>query len=440
VGRGIRHAVEGRGIPRHHNDHKFRNLGRRLMNIAYRVAKVAALLFMTVALAVFVSCNLAGDQGGEGATGKDGSQGPAGKDGSQGPAAPAAPIPLTGRTVLALLDSQNAGDGEDEVKEIVIDLVADGYFHGGKADFTFTVVPDDETNWETFDIDDDTNKLKLKLDPPGGGYQSVHYMDGFFVTVTAIDANREKATSTVTVKPNRAPSLVDANSDSDGVLQSPNDAYVIGIMPGEIDADTGTDGMQPRTDGAASCSMFNECELELFQDDGDYTITVTSDEKGKYSWDADQGMLTLTGLAPTWDEEADPAAADAPVMVKVKAEDGDGLSLEVSFMLSVNAPPTLSENAEALVKSVEITVGTEPTSLITAEGAALLFKDVEDDTVVASFGSSNDSVVTITAAGVMAPVSRGTATITITGTTGMEDDDEGGLGQKETLDIAVQVN
>ena len=420
------------------------------MNIAYRVAKVAALLFMTVALAVFVSCNLAGDQGGEGATGKDGSQGPAGKDGSQGPAAPAAPIPLTGRTVLALLDSQNAGDGEDEVKEFVIDLVADGYFHGGKADYTFMVdTGEGADDWETSEIDEDTNKLKLKLDPPSGGYQGDGpYTDGFSVTVTAIDANREKAISIVTVKPNRAPSLASGVGDTvtDGVrmLDDPNDAYVIGIMPGEIDADTGTDGMQSRTDGAASCSMFNECELELFQDDGDYTITVTSDEKGKYSWDADQDMLTLTGLAPTWDEEADPAAADAPVMVKVKAEDGDGLSLEVSFMLSVNAPPTLSENAGEVSRNRDFTLGATgvtPT-IITVEAARALFEDIEGDTVLPTFTSSNDSVVTIVAAtGVIELVSEGSSTITITGTTGAEGSpDDDGLGQKETFDIAVNVN
>ena len=63
---------------------------------------------------------------------------------------------------------------------------------------------------------------------------------------------------------------------------------------------------------SAACSMFNECVLTLFQYEGDFDISVTPDDVDtKFSWDAEDGELTLTGLESTWDADAT-NAADEP--------------------------------------------------------------------------------------------------------------------------------
>ena len=227
-------------------------------------------------------------------------------------------------------------------------------------------------------------------------------------------------------------------------LQIPNDEYVIGTMTGEIDTDTGTDDNQPRTDGAASCTMFNMCELTLFSDDGDskFDVSITSATGGKYSWSVEDGKITLTGLASTWDEDADPAAEDDPVEVDVMAVDEGGLSLKVTFMLSVNAPPTLSDRVSDVDTTVTFKIGQPEAerTLITETAADALFKDLEGDTVDATFSSSNESIVTITTAGLVTPVSRGRATITVTGTTGTQGTpDTDGLGQSAKLDYSITI-
>ena len=119
----------------------------------------------------------------------------------------------------------------------------------------------------TGSIDEETNMLNVELvattqwDP--------HYMSGFTIHLKATDANQESATSSVTIKPNRAPTLDDITPDEDGSLPVPNDAYVLGTMAGDIDIDANMDENQPRPDGAASCTTFNSCELTLFEDDGE---------------------------------------------------------------------------------------------------------------------------------------------------------------------------
>jgi hypothetical protein len=162
---------------------------------------------------------------------------------------------------------------------------------------------------------------------------------------------------------------------------------------------------------------------------------------GKYSWSAEDGKLTLTGLASTWDEDADPAADD-PVEVDVMAMDEGGLSLEVTFMLSVNAPPTLSDAAADVARSVEFTLGaTTGNVLINQAGAVALFDDPENDTVVAAFESSNTAIITVdAAAGTVTPVSRGTTKITVTGTTGVQGTPhDDGLGQSAKIEYTVTV-
>jgi len=354
---------------------------------------------------------------------------------------------LTGRTGPVVLDSLNAGDDEDEATEHMIDLMEAGYFHGGAEPFMFEITGVTDSDGTTaIDVTDETaddltaeidnGMLKVKL-VGTTTFTDDDYVTGYTIALKAVDANSELAVSSVIIKPNRAPVLVTGVTASDGDLVDPNDAYVIGTMSGEVDGDT-AEGIQPRVDGAASCSMFNMCELTLFSDDGDgeIDVSVTSATDGKYSWSVKDGKLTLTGLASTWG-----TSADDPVDVDVMATDEGGLSLEVTFTLSVNAPPMLSDAAADVDTSVEFTLGaTAGLSLITQAGAVALFEDPESDTVAAAFESANTAIITVSESeGTVVPVSRGTTTITVTGTTGTQGADAGGLGQSAKLEYTVTV-
>ena len=416
--------------------------------------KFAAFISIIVSVAVlFAACaGAVGPPGKDGAAGKDGAPGATGPQGPKGEPGEPAPLPLTGRMGPVVLDSLNAGDDEDEATEHMIDLMEAGYFHGGAEPFKFEITGVTDSDGTTAidltaadppltaEIDDETNKLKIKLAYTQGTttFDAADYMTGYTVALKAVDMNSETAVSSVVIKPNRAPLLVtgvtaDATT---GALADPDNAYVIGTMSGEIDIDTTNDvDNEPRVDGAASCSMFNMCELTLFTDDeGTPEVSVTSDPKGKYSWSVKDGKLMLTGLASTYG-----ATADEPVKVDVMATDKGGLSLKVNFTLSVNAPPMLSAAADDLSKSVEFTVGqTTGLQLITADAAAALFEDPENDTPVATFSSANPAIATVTA-GTVGPVARGTTTITVTGTTGTQGTDAGGLGQSAKLEFTVTV-
>ena len=408
-----------------------------------RPMKFAAFISIILSVAVlFVACQ--GAVGPAGADGKDGKDGTDGKD-----AEPIVIIPLTGRIGPVVLDNLNAGDDMNESTEHTIDLMEAGYFNGGEGPYKFTATvsaadPDNSGDL-TASIDADTNMLKLKLTYVAGttDYDTDDvWMNGYTVALTAEDANKETATSSITIKPNQAPqTATGVTADTDGVLADPNDAYVIGIQEGEIDIDTGTADNQPRTDGAASCAMFNMCELTLFADQGDFEISVESDDDTKFSWSAKDGKLTLTGLESTWNAGATPTAAHEPVEVDVTATDGGGLKSTLTFMLSVDGPPTLADNAQGLNTMVEFTLGTTGNTLITATGAAALFEDAEQDTITASFSSSNTSVATIGATdGTVTPVSRGSATFTVRGTTGVVGTpDNDGLGQYAEIEYSITV-
>ena len=418
--------------------------------------KFAAFISIIVSVAVmFGACaGAVGPPGKDGAAGKDGATGATGPQGPKGEPGEPAPLPLTGRMGPVVLDNLKAGDDENEATEHMIDLMDAGYFHGGAGPFMYEItgVTDSDDAGTAINIADtapddltaeiDGNMLKIKLVYTAGTttYTDADYMKGYTIALKAVDSNSESAVSSVVIKPNRAPVLVSGvTADATtGDLTDPNDQYVIGTMSGEIDADDTADGIQPRTDGVASCSMFNMCEITLFSDDeGTPEVSVTSDPKGKYSWSVKDGKLMVTGLASTYG-----AAADAPVDVDVMATDAGGLSLEVTFMLSVNAPPMPSSSAAGVDKSVEFTLGSSGgvLSLITQAGAVALFEDPESDTVVATFESSNTSIITVDeSSGAVVPVSRGTTTITVTGTTGTQASDTGGLGQSAKIDFTVTV-
>ena len=422
-----------------------------------RAAKVAAFPLTALILVALIACQgpagpagAAGEPGDTGASGAPGADGAPGMDGAPGADAP---IPLTGRASAVVIDSLNAGKDMNEATEMTIDLHAAGYFNGGMGPITYKVtrILDSDgstviTIPATIGATDplamakiDEGMLKLKFNT-GHTWDDADYMMGFTIELSAEDANKESADSKLTFKPNRAPELREATPTvafgTAPVLTDPNDAYVIGILDDEIDTDDSTaDVKDPRTDGAASCATMNSCVLTLFQDDGDYMIAVTSNPGGSYAWkDEGEGKLRLTGLMRT----------DDPVEVDVTATDEDGLELKVRFTLDVNAPPTLSEDAAALTKNVETTLGTNVNLFADADAAVRAFADADGDTVAVTFMSDNEAVVEIGtgAGGVLEPQGRGTAKVYAIGTTGAVGEasgSEAGLGQYAKLAFTVTV-
>ena len=409
-----------------------------------RPMKFAAFISIIISVAVlFAAC-----QGAVGPQGEKGEKGDKG-DSAEVVEPPPAIVPLTGRIGPVLLDSLNAGEDENESTKFEIDLIADGYFNGGEGPYEFEIVGTPPEDFETAEFDEDSNTLVLKLVFAADGSTTFDgsfvptepndYRDGFTVALSATDANGETAESSVTVKPNRAPSNADGVTDTSGVVGDSNGEILVGIQDGEIDGAT-TEGIQPRVASALSCEKFNECVLTLFRDDGDIELSVESDDDTKFSWSAEDGKLTLTGLVSTWNASATPDPAHAPVEVDVTATDDDGEERTLSFMLRVDAPPTVKDSASDLSTDVEFTMGqTTGLTLIAPTAAAALFEDTEGSTIEASYSSSNTSIIAVNDQGVVAPAGRGNAVITVKGTTGDGDDDTDGLGQFAEIKYNVTV-
>ena len=137
-----------------------------------------------------------------------------------------------------------------------------------------------------------------------------------------------------------------------------------------------------------ACAKIQECVLDVFTDEGDITVTVVSMTRddvmdtSKVGWSAsaDGSAVTLTGMASTWDKDRkndrnEAVPGHAPVTVKLKATDMGELSTEVSVLVAVNGPPTLSEGAAGVGRSAKTKVG-EEVSLSTVPLG--LFTDPED--------------------------------------------------------------
>jgi hypothetical protein len=349
----------------------------------------------------------------------------------------------------------------DEVTEFNIDLVADGYFNGGNGPYKFELTgvthgADDEDLTTTMtasgfeateltgSIDEETNMLNVEL-VATTQWTDPHYMSGFTIHLKATDANQESATSSVTIKPNRAPTLDDITPDEDGSLPVPNDAYVLGTMAGDIDIDANMDENQPRPDGAASCTTFNSCELTLFEDDGelDFDVAVVSDASDSFSWESKDGKLVLTGLQATEED----------VEVEVRATDSNELSSpKYSFMLSVSGAPTVSEAGQGVSKTVTVTLAdlmSGAFNIFRTEAAAQAAFSATEGTPITTvmYKSANESIVkpatqtTGDEAHVLTAEGRGSTTVTVRGITGVQGTpDSDGLGQYAEIVFTVVVN
>ncbi len=411
-----------------------------------RAAKVAAFPLTALILVALIACQgPAGPTGQAGEPGDTGAPGTPGMDGTSGAPGADAPIPLTGRDGNVLLDSIKAGKDDNEATEYTIDLHAMGYFNGGMAPFTYKVTgvtdsdgqteitPAADQNVVTAEIDDDTGMLKLKLTATLTNYDAADYMTGFTIGLSAEDANKESATSSLTIKPNQAPQNVSNVQDTEGVLSGDNESYTIGTQEGEIDTDDSADDNQPRTDGAASCATFNSCVVTIFTDQDDFTLSVVADPSGHLTWeDQGEGKLLLTGVSGT--------DADTPVEVDVTATDSDGQDRTLRFNVIVDAAPTISEAGAAVQRTITL-MPTDTYSVLGAVAGNIddAFEDDQDVTV--AFESANVLIATVDAtSGQVTAQAQGTTTVTATGTTGGVSTDTNGLGQSVKIEFTITVN
>jgi hypothetical protein len=309
----------------------------------------------------------------------------------------------------------------NEATDMMVDL--NDYFDGGAEPYSFSLkAMPPATDFVTAKLEE--NMLTLKLTIPGGQFNadgSDGYTDGKSVTVVAVDADDATAEATVTVKPNRAPRPADGVSvDTDGAVTSDGGNLTLGTQ----------DGDSMRTEGFYECEEFNKCVISIFQDDADVTRSVTEPaSSSNFSVGKNEdGMIVLTGMASTWD-----AGADKPITVKIKAEDSNGLSSEATIMLSVNAQPTESEGAAAVVRTLDVGVGGDEIGTLTGDPDSL-FADTEGNNLAITFATGNEAIATVTDVGVVTGVARGSATITATATS-----DDAGLAQTAEIEFSITV-
>ena len=119
--------------------------------------------------------------------------------------------------------------------------------------------------------------------------------------------------------------------------------------------------------------------------------------------------------------------------MKVKAVDKNGLSNEVTIMLSVNKAPEMSEGAASVMRTLTVGVGDGETGMITGDPGSL-FTDMEENTLTITFDSGNEAIATVSNEGVVTGIARGSATITAKATS-----DEDGLLQTATIDFSITV-
>ena len=149
-----------------------------------------------------------------------------------------------------------------------------------------------------------------------------------------------------------------------------------------------------------ACTEINECVLDVFMDDGDFTVTVTGmtrdgkADSGHVDWAATaDGNVKLIGLVSTWDADAD-SPADSPVTVKLKAVDGRNLEAEVSVLVSVNGAPALSELGQSFAGSTH----SVDKMLTLTNGVSAWFMNAETADAVAYTGESeNDNIASVEA-------------------------------------------
>jgi hypothetical protein len=480
--------VRGRGVPA--PSHRTTTYIRRIrMKVAIRVAKVAALLFMAVAVVALVSCDMnakpgeKGDQGVRGQTGGDGPTGPRGPTGTTPAptddttddttgAGELAPRPSGKIDPILINDGPGAVIGALPAPFSITDL-----FRGGFGTVGYALV------YESFDHDgdSDTPNEDPTTTKPGAAGTSFFvgtltvegmltvskrtegttsdaettgaYADGTTFWIKATDADRT-VYAALHVRRNKAPAVGTAPTTVFYIGTQADATKKDDVLLMESAPDRRPETLLARAWGGDSnlidCDQFGSCVIHIapidppwFTDDGinpgaspptgldslTYSPSATS---GKVSVaphkEAGKNGILVTGIGSSFKD-----AAFEQVEIKIVATDKKGLmSKEQTINVVVNGAPRATSTTwspETLKKPL-----TDAGETVTID-VEPFFKDDEDDLLYRATSSAvavatvNDmgttSTLTVTA------VYPGTATITVRATEQVGDGsaDDSGLGQ-----------
>ena len=417
--------------------------------IIARAAKGAALLLMIFGVVAFIGCQAnapgpAGPAGPKGATGDPGAAGGQGPQGAPGPAA----LQAKSGSQYALVFNATGDDG-DEIGDLTSpnggSLDLSDAFIGGVPPVTYEATGTTENDRIKVVVTEDGMATVTKKEG-ATTFIAVDFTTGFNFTVTATDANKITAQTTVTVTANRKPRRQVQNFEvpSNG-LPGPGTrtelAYVVGTQPklGEgTSAKVAWNKFEARTRNSVNTGRGilvgpgNGFNHWVFADESRTDVEITITEVGAAGEADDEeyimaevtksGELTVTGVKSTWDADAS-TPIHKPVPVEFTATDPGGLTETLTAYVWVDGAPV--QDPDAPLQASYIVKKADGTNNVIGNLGGF-FKDPEGATTVqlvnADVSSSNELVATaaITGTGTgtalaVTPVNPGNATITVYG-------------------------
>ena len=454
-----------------------------------RAAKVAAYPLMALALVALVACpggpaGAPGEDGERGEPGAPGAPGISGLDAFQAKAV-FAPVLINPDELMdeegRVVSADTSPPAGPETVTFQIDL--DDYFIGGSGNRVYEFMGwtyDDSIQTQSVldaldaaisDAEVDDNLLEYTLTMPTDGWDGTTlgralYQYGFSAEVRGTDSGIEDEAS-VTIRLNSAPRLKGDDANDDGVLDESvlsSGLAVLTLGVQEIkhrnSADDDDESRAAVAGFHTECELINNCVLDVFEDDKDdddltddemtlRVVSMTRDDvenNEMVHWELDDdGAIKLIGMASTYDDDENTAPADVwkkPITVTVEATDSKGLSTQISVLVNVNEPPTITTNqvTAGIPRSVETTVPTTPEPVIITTDPAKLFIDPEDDDRLLSVESSNPGIANPEiepgpGALKVHGIARGTATVTLKARS-----PAAGLWQEVTMEFTVTVN
>ena len=377
-----------------------------------RAAKVAAFPLTALILVALVACQ--GPAGPAGTTGTTGTQGPTGPTGPTGGTGGPGFDTLTARgtgPLVVLINDGKAADDSAVIGPLPDPIDMSMHFRGGYEPVTYAAkMVDASESTFTGDIDPDTGILTIKLRDEDDTETMNQYEIGTNptqaneITVTAKDAESNEAMMLVHVLANKAP-----------VAPQPGEVWATSVGT-EMRADKKVVVCQDEANAAiAATDTAHQCTVEAgaseFTDDGDFVLSVV-ETSSMVSVSADGKKLTITGLASTWDADADPAADD-PAEVMIRATDKNGLYVDRALEITVDAAPTVKRQIQN--RTIKDNAG----ATIVARNFVNFFDDDQSDLVATdiSYEESDANTATATTNGAnleITPLNPGTTMITVT--------------------------
>jgi hypothetical protein len=315
---------------------------------------------------------------------------------------------------VVLINDGKAADDSAVIGPLPDPIDMSMHFRGGYEPVTYAAkMVDASESTFTGDIDPDTGILTIKLRDEDDTDTMDQYMlsttatEANAITVTAKDDEGNEAMKMVHVLTNKAPV----------VAGQPNDVWSTSVGT-EMRADKEVVVCQDEANAAiAATDTAHQCTVEAggseFTDDGDFVLSVV-ETSSMVSVNADGKKLTITGLASTWDADADPAADD-PAEVMIRATDKNGLYVDRALEITVDAAPTVKRQIQ------NRTLKDEGMAVDVARSIATFFADAETDLGATDIGheSSDETTATVSLESgnlQVTPLNPGTTMITVTAT------------------------